>query len=307
MRGVPSPIDRYLNAARTGRHHWWHWILGIVFVIALYLAGTYALYTLIYAGVDMFRPEGAISVTAYEMVDYLGLITSFLPLFFATFLVHRYWHSRPITALLTYTSRFRWGHAARAAFTTFAVYAVATPILFIFDPEVLTRISDWRLYAVGLGMTLLFIPFQAAAEEIAVRGYLNQALIKYLKYPWVIFLLTSAFFGWLHASNPEAEGQMLTYMMSITGFGLLMCVLLYFEGGLESAIGVHIANNIFVFAIVGYEDPTLPELAIWSTGPPEITFGGSLLELSIVALTVAIVLFWNKQADKKNLAEERIF
>ena len=187
------------------------------------------------------------------------------------------------------------------------VYIIATPIIFYFDPEPLTRIADWRVYALGLGMTLVFIPFQAAAEEIAVRGYLNQALIKYLKYPWVVFFITSLFFGWLHASNPEAEGQMLTYMVSICGFGLLMCVLLYFEGGLESAIGVHIANNIFAFSIIGYEDPDMPELAIWSTGPPEISMGESLLELSIVTLTVGLVLFWNRRAAQKALTKERVF
>lgn len=241
-----------------------------------------------------------------EMIEYITLIISFLPLFFAVFLIHKYWHSRPIRTLLTYTHKFRWGHAMRAMIATFAVYIISTPIVFYFDPEPLTLMTDWRLYALGLLMTLLFIPFQAAAEEIAIRGYLNQALVKYLKYPWLIFIVTSGFFAWLHVANPEAEGQMLTYMIAIFGFGLLMCALLYFEGGLESAIGVHIANNIFAFSIIGYEDPDLPELAIWSTGPPDISLGESLLELGVVAVTIAVVLLWNRRADNKNLTEQRV-
>lgn len=273
--------------------------MGVVFIIGLYIAASIVLFAVIYGVVDAVEGETPLSTGTYEMVAYLGLITSFLPLFFVVFLIHRYWHSRPIKSLLTYTAKFRWGFMTRAMIATFAIYAIATPILYYLDPEPLAWVANWRVYVTGLLLTLAFIPFQAAAEEIAIRGYLNQALIKYLKYPWVVFFITSLFFAWLHTSNPEAEGQMVTYMVSICGFGLLMCVLLYFEGGLESAIGVHIANNIFAFSIIGYEDPELPELALLSTGPPEISLGDSLLELSAVAVVVGIVLLWNRRAARK--------
>ena len=155
--------------------------------------------------------------------------------------------------------------------------------------------TDWAVYLNLLLITLLLVPFQATAEEFLCRGYLNQALIKYLRSPWLVFVITSGGFALLHAWNPEASGQMGPYLASIFLFGMAMCVLLYFEGGIESAIGAHIANNIFVFGLLGYEDPVLPNTALFTLGEPVIEWHDFAIELGLMAILIPLILCANQK------------
>ena len=71
----------------------------------------------------------------------------------------------------------------------------------------------------------------------------------------------------LHLGNPEATSSadkgLYMHILTVSSyflFGYLLCVLVYFEGGLETAIGVHVANNLFA-AAVSYTHLTLPTKA----------------------------------------------
>jgi len=85
------------------------------------------------------------------------------------------------------------------------------------------------------------------------------------------------------------------YLASIFLFGMAMCVLLYFEGGIESAIGAHIANNIFVFALLGYEDPILPNTAFFTLGEPVIACSDFAVELGMMIVLIAVIIWANRK------------
>jgi len=76
------------------------------------------------------------------------------------------------------------------------------------------------------------------------------------------------------SGSPLAEYIFLlaTFLPIFFAILLIYKILLYFEGGIESAIGAHIANNIFVFALLGYEDPVLPNTAFFTLGEPVISW-----------------------------------
>jgi hypothetical protein len=71
--------------------------------------------------------------------------------------------------------------------------------------------------------------------------------------------------------------------------------LLYFEGGIESAIGAHIANNIFVFALLGYEDPVLPNTAFFTLGEPVISWSDFAVELGMMIVLIAVIIWANRK------------
>jgi len=158
--------------------------------------------------------------------------------------------------------------------------------------------TDIKAYLPLLLITLVLVPFQAASEEFLCRGYLNQALIKCIRSPWIVFFLTSAGFAALHAWNPEAQGQMWPYLASIFTFGMAMCVLLYFEGGIESAIGAHIANNIFVFGLLGYADSDLPDTAWFTLGEPKIAWADFGIDLIMTVIVTSLILWANHRFGK---------
>ena len=76
---------------------------------------------------------------------------------------------------------------------------------------------------------------------------------------------------------------------------MAMCVLLYFEGGIESAIGAHIANNIFVFALLGYEDPMLPNTALFTLGEPIIKWHDFAIELGLMGVLISLIIWANRK------------
>lgn len=237
------------------------------------------------------------------LLEFGFLLATFLPLFFGVWLIQRFWHQRSLTRLLTYTSRFRWRYLLNAMIVFVVVMLIMSTISTVFWPEEwekYQRNPDMNIVFMGGILTLIFIPFQAASEEFLTRGYLNQLLIKYVKNPWIVFFITSTAFALLHAWNSESEGQFLPYMTAIFLFGFAACILLYFEGGLESAIGLHIINNIFAFSILGYEDPWLPNTALFYSGRPEIGWTEVGWELISLSLMVMGILWLNRRTQIDN-------
>lgn len=229
---------------------------------------------------------------------YILLLATFLPIFISIPLIYKIWHELPIKDLMTSAQNFRWGYLGRTVFIIFAFYGVLSfgeYLLFPREYDGLQFQTDMGVYTKFLLITLLFVPFQAASEEFLCRGYLNQALIKYLRSPWLVFVITSGGFALLHAWNPEASGQMGPYLASIFLFGMAMCVLLYFEGGIESAIGAHIANNIFVFGFLGYEDPDLPNTALFTLGEPVIGWMDFGIEFLLTIPLIALIIWANRK------------
>ena len=74
-----------------------------------------------------------------------------------------------------------------------------------------------------------------------------------------------------------------------------MSALLYFEGGIESAIGAHIANNIFVFGFLGYADPDIPNTALLTLGEPVIGWSDTVLDLILMAVLTGLIILANQR------------
>ena len=204
---------------------------------------------------------------------YISFLIVFPGTLAVVFMIQKFWHKRTITSLHTAFERYNWRRTffaigvfwiIAAGFTTIGHFTGLSPIKVTFDPS--------RFFVFALA-SLLFIPLQSATEEIIVRGYMNQGLGQYISNPWIVFIITSLFFMALHLSNPESTSSaqkgafmhVLT-MSSYFSFGFLLCVLVYFEGGLETAIGVHVANNLFAAIFVNYEGSVLPTPSMFIAG-----------------------------------------
>lgn len=94
-----------------------------------------------------------------------------------------------------------------------------------------------------LAVILLTSPLQAAAEEYLFRGYLLQAFGSLAVNPWFGVVASSSLFALFHG------GQNLPLFLNRFAFGLLAATLVLKTGGLEAAIGAHIANNISAYSL----------------------------------------------------------
>lgn len=241
-------------------------------------------------------PDDNAIMSAYmaKSALFYGLILlTFPPLIIGLWLVLKFVHGRAFKTLMTAHHKFRWG---RVAFSMLVFWAVVGSITFIAHTTGMSRVEGVfdpsRFYAYA-AISLLLIPLQSASEEIVLRGYLNQGLGKYIKNPWIVFFITSAMFASLHLGNPEAiegaaNGKLLLTMSGYFMFGMFACVLTYIDGGLESAIGVHAANNLFASVMLGYDNSALPTPTVFKAPLNPDTD----LIVTIGALGIVCLILW---------------
>jgi len=284
-------VQNFLSTDNLQRNRWWHWVLGVVFIIASWILLSICIYLF---GISPLISSGDYS----KIAEHTALLISFLPLILGLWLTVRFWHKDAFIKIFTAASHFRWGYFWRAALIVGLASAILTGLNYLIAPDDFKDYkinSDLSLYWKLLIVTLIFVPFQAASEELFLRGYLNRALSGYIKNPWIIFLITSASFAALHAWNPEAAGQLWPYLTLIFMFGFFMCVILYFEGGLESAISYHIMNNLIVFGLLGYSDPDLPDSALYVSDIPDVIWTDAFWAGLSMSITCATIIWANRK------------
>ena len=299
--GVVLSIPSMLLLRQNKKNMPWGWLTLISVIL-----GFAGLIGLSVVGNSPEASETGSVLLGHSPFTYGAFLTSFIfPMVFLLF-ASRLFHSRTATSVITAWRKVRWKRILFAILLTWLVIGSFTFILhitglstvkFMFGEYPMSRFLGFA------AMSLILIPLQSAAEEIVFRGYLNQAFHKFLKNKWIVFTLTSLMFMAMHLSNPEAlagsEGGFLSHAMVMSGyflFGFILCVIVYFEGGLEAAIGVHAANNLFAAIFVNYEGSVLPTPSLFLAPATDSDSNLAILfVLSLIALS--LYLTRRKQPD----------
>ena len=213
----------------------------------------------------------------------------------ALYIGQRVIHKRTLTSLHTAAKKIRVNRVVQGFFLTWIVLGLFSlignalglmEVQYVFDPG--------RFWVFAL-VSLLFIPFQAATEEIVFRGYFNQGLTHLLRSKWIAFALTSLAFMALHLSNPEAlegaaSGALPIVMSGYFFFGFAMCLVVWLDDGLETAIGIHAGNNCFAAIIMNYENSVLPTPSIFLTGTDPVK--DSISTVLVLSVLVGLIWLW---------------
>ncbi len=208
---------------------------------------------------------------AHSPAIYALMLLSFPPLAIGILLGVKFIQDRPARSVLTAHKHFRWGRMLFTMLLIWLITALASGIGHITGLSEMKFVFDPERFFKYLPITLLLIPLQSATEEIALRGLANQGLGQYIKHPLIVFLITSAAFAALHLANPEVaettkEHSIVIAMSGYFLFGMFASLMTYIDVGLESAIGMHAANNLFAAVLVGYDNSALPTPTLFNIG-----------------------------------------
>lgn len=112
---------------------------------------------------------------------------------------------------------------------------------------------------VTLAVIVVVVPFQAAAEEFVFRGYLMQAVGRWLRHPAWAIVLPVPLFVLGHTYDPLGQ-------TAVGLFALAAGWLTWRTGGLEAAIALHIVNNVVAFglALAGAADANAKDSSLES-------------------------------------------
>ncbi|MEM0993555.1 MAG: CPBP family intramembrane glutamic endopeptidase [Bacteroidota bacterium] len=265
----------FLQSAKAGKNDLWRYVVTIfALIFAATLGGVPMVVVMAMNGME--NGEGLAdlqTILAEGNYEALGmsantflflLLLQFVFVFFTLLLMVRTVHDKTINAIMTARPRLDWGRIWFAFIVWAALLALAEGVGYFLDPENYVWQFELKAFLPLLAIALFILPIQTSAEELVMRGYLMQGISLISTYRWIPLVLTSAIFGLLHISNPEvAKYGFWVTMPGYIGIGLALAIMTLMDDGLELALGVHAANNIFGAIFVTFDGSVLSTPALF--------------------------------------------
>jgi membrane protease YdiL (CAAX protease family) len=296
----------HLEATLAGKNNLWRYI--VMVVVILIVANTIgAIPLLIGMAVKSASNPDLFSQLATDPNNYgvLGLdqntllilmLFPFLAGLAAFVLLVKPLNNRTLVNIINGTGRIRWNRFFISAIVWLMLSALYLFVYLKSDPANFT-LNNRSLSLITLSLiSVLFIPFQAAFEEILFRGYLMQGFSAILRNRWFPLIMTSLLFGLMHAFNPEVkEFGFLTMMPQYILFGLIFGVITILDDGIEAAMGAHTANNVFLCVMVTNQSSALQTPALYKQLNifPWTEFAGLLLSGIVFVFILKILFGWD--------------
>ena len=254
-------LPTFFDAARPGKNALWRYLVGLSVTVIGFVSATLiiGLPVMIISGATGL---GQLSQSAFLTIAALPFAGGLIGLWLAMRLLHE----RPFRSLITPQARPVWRRFWRSAALWLALSGLGDLLLgLLITPG--NYFLQWnpRAFLPYALLTLLLIPIQAATEELVMRGYLMQALGLLARRPWLPLLLSAVAFAALHWQNPEAGAYGWPVMfLSYLSMGLLLGWITWRFAGLEAALGLHIANNLYASLLVTFPDSAIPSPALFT-------------------------------------------
>lgn len=267
------------KAALAGRNEWFLYLIGFLLVIMGYFIGQLPLMgVLMYKAYSEDALDELADAVASNDFTAVGLSSNavfglmmlmFVMAAVVLWVVVRYLHNRPFMSLINNIGRMRW----ERFFFGLGMWFLFTGLFelgnYFVEPEAYSLQFDLAKFLPLLVLTLLFIPLQASFEEWYIRGYLLQGVGLITRSRMVAVAVTSLVFAGLHMMNPEVGkfgvGTMFTYYLVVAVF---LCIMILMDGGLELAMGVHVATNVYGSLLVTFEGSALQTEAVFMHSNP---------------------------------------
>jgi len=285
-----------LNQSFRGLNELWRYLVGILIVFCFYFLGQLPLYGIVFWKFSSDSSLGEEALAQFETnldfemlglnknIGFLLLILMFGFAMFGLYLVIRFVHQKELLSYITTKARVDF----RKILFGFGLWMIISVLLeaisYILSPETYTFRWIPESFIPLLLISLVFLPVQTSFEEFFFRGYIMQGIAFFAKNKWLPILLSSIFFGFVHGTNPEvAKYGFWTMQMYYIVAGLFLALITVLDDGLELALGVHAATNIFGATLFTYEGSVLQtdSLFISNEVKPWLMISGFIIGASI--------------------------
>ena len=280
----------YLEVARRGRNDWWRYLISFPAILAIWLlvGSIPVVFLMAYVSMDG-DPATGFSGTGFTgvnvIVEFLFTMSSFIPFIAATLLAVRFIHARPLKTLITGDTRIRWGRIFAGAGVWFALAGVISLMEALLYPgRYVLNFQPATLLLFAL-FALIFIPIQTSSEELFFRGYLLQWMGLRLKNKWLLSLLNGILFFLPHSVNPEMASGSILVGLGYFAMGFFLTLITLQDHGMELALGMHAANNLFAALFANYSVTALPSPSLFTVQVLDPVY-------SLVSLIAGMIVFY---------------
>jgi membrane protease YdiL (CAAX protease family) len=283
-------MSDYLEIARQGKNDWWRYLISFPGILAIwFIVGSIPVVILMaYISMDG-DPATNFSGTGFEgvpvILEFLVTMSSFLPFLVATFLAVRFIHERPLRTLVTGETRIRWKRMFAGAGVWLLIAALLSLVESILYPDRYVLTFQPVTLLVFAILALILIPMQTSAEEFFFRGYLLQWMGLRLKNRWLLSMLNGVLFFLPHAANPEMATGSILIGLGYFVMGFFLTFITLQDDGIELALGMHAANNLFAALFANYTVSALPSPSLFTVQTLDPVY-------SLVSLVAGMAVFY---------------
>jgi membrane protease YdiL (CAAX protease family) len=280
----------YLEVARTGKNNWWRYLISLPAILTVWiLIGSIPIVLLMFYVMADGNPATNITAAGFTgipvLLDFSATMLTFFPFIAATLLAVRFIHARSLKTLVTAAPRIRWMRLLTGAgvwFVLAALVAITEASLYpgryvlTFQPAVLA------VYAI---VAVILIPIQTSAEELFFRGYLLQWMGLRLKNKLLLSFINGALFFLPHIANPEMSVNGVLMGLGYFAFGFFAALITLQDNGMELALGMHAANNLFSALFANYTITALVSPSLFTIQTLDAAYG-------LISTTIGLILFY---------------
>ena len=301
----------FLDNASGSKNSWWRYLLTIILTWPVPMAVTAVIFIPIFMVLSIIALATNTSDLSYAIASnplfelVLTGISAAISILFL-YLCIEFAHKRKFISLINTACRVDWKRILKGAGIWFAILTVGSLVELIIDPGSVKVTFNPNTFIFLLLLSLMVFPLQASFEELFFRGYLMQAVGLLTKKPIIPLLVTSVIFAALHFWNGSDTITSVDIVLQVFIIGLTLGIITLGENRLETAMGVHIANNIFVSVVAntangGFEG--LPSI-LTSYEAPNLLQDVSVF--AVYALALIVVVFWNKKDMLFNIFRDTV-
>ncbi len=303
-------VQNYFDLARLGKNNAWRYLLSAFFIIFCWLGFSIFMGIVIALFIQPIQnPSTVNGANSSQLIGGSPWITlaftliSFIPLLLSLLFVVKIIHRRPLLSLITPFQSIDWKRMTIGFVSFLVLSALGCIFEAILYPGRYQFTFNFPEFIKYVPLIVIFIPIQAATEELVFRGYLTQSLTLLTRHPWIAIIISSALFMLLHFSNPEVAVDAVLMFINYFLVGLFFALITLKDNRLELAIGCHIGNNMFVL-LANYSDSALPVPSIFTSTALDPLY--SLISFVILAAIFYVFLDIYKNRDSGSLTVKGI-
>ena len=266
----------YFKQAKDGENEWWMYLVTVLLLLFGYGVGQLPLLWVQSYALENHSDIGTAEVDRFaQTLDFsilhidnnLGILLMFTIFIGATLfflLAVKFIHKKSLKGLITHNYRISWTKVFFGLVVWLALLSIFELILYFVSPETYYLKANWDKVFILLLICITVLPIQTTLEELFFRSYVMKGIGLIARSKWIPLIITSILFGLVHSSNPEISKYGIVPMqLYYISAGLLLGIITIMDDGLELAIGVHAATNIYGALFVCYDGSVLQTDSIW--------------------------------------------
>jgi membrane protease YdiL (CAAX protease family) len=276
-------MTQFIDLARLGKNNWWRYVLGVALILGTPVALA-IIANMLYdrIGYHVF----GLNNTIISFVEVGGFGAC---LIIGVLLAVKVIHLRPFLTLITPHQFVDWKKLAKSFGLFLGLIALATFIDYLLNPSTYEfRLKPDR-FLVFAPVALILTPIQTTAEELLFRGYLLQCMALLTRNRAALMLASGVLFMLPHLANPEMIAGFWPMAFYYFLVGGILAIITLKSNGLEMAMGIHAAINLFAALIVNYANSALETESIFYCTELDPIF--TIVSFGVIVIVFYLVMF----------------